>query len=314
MARWPKPWPALPGSVGAGCSPGDRVLLRLGNTAAFPFAYLGAIWAGLIPVPTSSGLTEEEITAISAQLRPGLILAGDGIALPQGSDARVLEEADVMGLADHPPVAPVLGDPERPAYIIFTSGTSGQPRGVVHAHRAIWARRMMWDGWYGLTTQDRLMHAGAFNWTYTLGAGLMDPWTMGATALIPAPGLSSTQLPLLAERHQATIFAAAPGVYRQMLRAKLPMPKLRHGLSAGEALPLPCATSGSRQPAPTCMRPLACLNAPHSCPAPPAHRRLQAPLAARNWAGQSQFWTRMDRPCHAEHRGVLSIHCSAIPD
>ena len=226
------------GLLAQGRSPGDRVLLRLGNTAAFPFAYLGAIWAGLIPVPTSSGLTEEEITAISAQLRPGLILAGDGIALPRGSDARVLEETDVMGLADHSPVAPVLGDPERPAYIIFTSGTSGQPRGVVHAHRAIWARRMMWDGWYGLTAQDRLMHAGAFNWTYTLGTGLMDPWTMGATALIPAPGLSSTQLPLLAERHQATIFAAAPGVYRQMLRAKLPpMPKLRHGLSAGEALP-----------------------------------------------------------------------------
>jgi len=82
------------------------------------------------------------------------------------------------------------------------------------------------------------MHAGAFNWTYTLGTGLLDPWTMGATALIPAAGVTPAQLPLLMKRHDATIFAAAPGVYRQMLRQVVPdLPKLRHGLSAGEKLP-----------------------------------------------------------------------------
>jgi acyl-coenzyme A synthetase/AMP-(fatty) acid ligase len=83
------------------------------------------------------------------------------------------------------------------------------------------------------------MHAGAFNWTYTLGTGLMDPWTLGATALIPQPGTVATALPGLLKDHRATIFAAAPGVYRQMLRADIPpLPHLRHGLSAGEALPL----------------------------------------------------------------------------
>jgi acyl-coenzyme A synthetase/AMP-(fatty) acid ligase len=132
-----------------------------------------------------------------------------------------------------------MGDPGRPAYIVFTSGTAGRARAVVHAHRAVWARRMMWDGWYGLTPDDRLLHAGAFNWTYTLGTGLLDPWACGATALIPAEGVTPTQLPLLLKRHDATIFAAAPGVFRQMLAAGPlpPLPKLRHGLSAGEKLP-----------------------------------------------------------------------------
>ncbi len=74
------------------------------------------------------------------------------------------------------------------ATIIYTSGTSGKPSAVMHAHRAIWARRMMFDGWYGLSETDRLLHAGAFNWTFTLGTGLLDPWAAGATALIPAPG------------------------------------------------------------------------------------------------------------------------------
>jgi acyl-coenzyme A synthetase/AMP-(fatty) acid ligase len=82
------------------------------------------------------------------------------------------------------------------------------------------------------------MHAGAFNWTYTLGTGLLDPWSVGATALIPATGVTPDQLPLLIRRYDTTIFAAAPGVYRQMLKHPIQAaPKLRHGLSAGEKLP-----------------------------------------------------------------------------
>jgi len=97
---------------------------------------------------------------------------------------------------------------------------------------------MMWDGWYGLREDDRVMHAGAFNWTYTLGTGLMDPWSVGATALIPAQGVGSEALAGLCATHKASIFAAAPGVYRQILKSPLPaLPSLRHGLSAGEAMP-----------------------------------------------------------------------------
>jgi len=89
-----------------------------------------------------------------------------------------------------------------------------------------------------LTGDDRLCHAGAFNWTFTLGTGLLDPWRAGATALIPAAGVAPAQLPLLLRRHDATLFAAAPGVFRKMLRddAPLSLPRLRHGLAAGEKL------------------------------------------------------------------------------
>jgi acyl-coenzyme A synthetase/AMP-(fatty) acid ligase len=90
-----------------------------------------------------------------------------------------------------------------------------------------------------LNAQDRLLHAGAFNWTFTLGTGLMDPWSVGATALIPDPKVDLSVLPLLLSRHDATVFAAAPGVIRK-LNAALPdqfhIPKLRHVLSAGEKL------------------------------------------------------------------------------
>ncbi|MBY6152818.1 acyl--CoA ligase [Vannielia litorea] len=225
-----------------GLVPGDRVLLRLGNTVEFPLAYLGAIWAGLVPVPTSAALTAPEITAIAAELRPALVIAGEGVALPENS-APVLPEAALHEMKGE--MDPEMGNPNRLAYIIYTSGTSGRPRGVMHAHRAVWARRMMWEGWYDLKEDDRLLHAGAFNWTYTLGTGLMDPWARGATAVIPVAGTKAEQLPLLMARHDATIFAAAPGVYRQMLRhhERLSTPKLRHGISAGEKLPEATSTA-----------------------------------------------------------------------
>lgn len=219
--------------LAAGLTPGDRLLLRLGNTADFPISFLGAVAAGIVPVPTSAGLTAEEIQRISEVLQPRAVLAEPGVAVPDGPRPLAVE--------DLPKAAPLAechaSDPEDPAYIVFTSGTSGSPVGVIHAHRAILARRLMFDGWYGLTPSDRVLHAGAFNWTYTLGTGLLDPWTMGATALIPAPDVGIEHLPLLLRRHGATIFAAAPGVFRRLLRQPdLSLPDLRHGLSAGEKL------------------------------------------------------------------------------
>ena len=219
-----------------GLTPGDRILLRLGNTLAFPILYLGAVWAGLVPIPTSAALTVPEITKLATLVAPSLVAAEPGIPLPDHPAPTLTP--DLAGWSHLPPAALHNSDPEREAYIIFTSGTSGAPMAVSHAHRAILARATMHQHWEGLTETDRLLHAGALNWTYTLGTGLLDPWTVGATALIPAAGTPPTDLPALLERSQATILAAAPGVYRQLLRtgfAKLP--HLRHGLSAGESLP-----------------------------------------------------------------------------
>ncbi len=226
------------GFLSKGLRPGDRLLMRLGNSVEFPICYLAALAADVIPVPTSSLLTAPEVSSIAEDIAPRLIVAHEGVALPANPPCPILPATAMRAMYDLAPAAYVMGDPDRPGYIIYTSGTSGQPRAVIHAHRAIWARRMMWDGWYGLIESDRLLHAGAFNWTYTLGTGLLDPWTCGATALIPGHGVTPDQLGRLMAEHGATIFAAAPGLYRQLLRTPVPpVHGLRHGLSAGEKLP-----------------------------------------------------------------------------
>jgi len=224
------------GLLNEGLVPGDIVLMRLGNTPDFPLAYLGVLAAGLVPVPTAAALTEPEVAKIIATIDPKLILRDPGVPCPEAENTINLERLRAM--RELAPADYHMGDPNRLGYIIYTSGTSGKPSAVMHAHRAIWARRMMFDGWYGLRSDDRMLHAGAFNWTYTLGTGLMDPWTIGATALIPAPGTAASDLPGLIARHKATLFAAAPGVFRQMLKGLDPeyLPHLRHGLSAGEKM------------------------------------------------------------------------------
>ena len=219
-----------------GLVPGDIVLMLLGNTVDFPISYLGSIAAGLVPVPTSSQLTEPETARMIDELSPTAILRDPDVAC--AAHPNQIGLMDLAAMRDLPPATYEMADPERLAYVVYTSGTSGKPRAVAHAHRAIWARQMMIDGWYALRETDRLCHAGAFNWTYTLGTGLMDPWSIGATALIPEPGTDPAALPGLLRRHLATIFAAAPGVYRKMLMTSdsLNLPELRHGLCAGEKL------------------------------------------------------------------------------
>jgi len=228
------------GLAARGIGRGDRILLRMGNSAALPIVFFAAVGLGAVPVPVSAQLTAPEVTAILADLSPALICADPGLALPDPGAVPVLGPADVAALQAAAPVAFAGTAPDDPAFIVYTSGTGGRPKGVVHAHRAAWARRMMWDGWYGLTETDRVLHAGAFNWTYTLGAGLTDPWAAGATALIYTGPADRGVWPRLAAAHAASIFAAVPGVYRQMLGApdlRRGFAGLRHGLSAGEALP-----------------------------------------------------------------------------
>lgn len=235
-----------------GLQRGDRLVIRLENTSAYALLFFAAIAAGLVPVPTSAQLTAEEALFIVADSGAAALAVADALDLAGVPDSVLhIGAADVAAMiAARAPGDYADTDAEEPAFLVYTSGTTARPKGVLHAQRSAWGRRPMYRGWYGIGSQDRVLHAGAFNWTYTLGAGLTDPWANGATAIVYTGKERHAWVRLIAAT-QATIFAAVPTLYRGILRHEALRPEmlasLRHGLTAGEALPVALAADWEAQ-------------------------------------------------------------------
>ena len=218
-----------------GLTPGERVLIRVGDGPEFPIAYFGVIAAGGIAMPLSSKLSAPELSYIAGDAQPRFaLLSEDCPEFDHNVERLDALDGDAAEIADT--------HRDDPALLVYTSGATGRPKGVLHAHRCAWARRMMRAGWHDISENDRVMHAGAFNWTYTLGTGLSDPWSIGATAILNTGTREPEHWPVLARHWRPTVFAAVPGVYRRMLKYGTvgdAFASLRHGLTAGEKLATP---------------------------------------------------------------------------
>lgn len=224
-----------------GLESGARIMIRMGNTSDYALLFFGAIAAGCVPLPSSAQLTEEEADFLLDDSSARVLAMSEDLAIAPPPGVRALNPADLAVLrSECEPLDYADTAADDPAFLIYTSGTTGQPKGVLHAQRSAWGRRPMYQGWYGMRPDDVILHAGAFNWTYTLGVGLTDPWANGATAVLYNGPRDVTVWPLLMEKFQATLFAAVPGLYRQILKYNdlraFDLSSLRHGLTAGEAL------------------------------------------------------------------------------
>ena len=246
-----------------GCDAGERVLIRLPNCIAYPTAFLGAMKRGAVPVPTSSQLTADEVRFLAADSGASILvtdrstwsamatmleevpalrevlLVGDG-PHPAGRRLAVRDlEPALAAIAGWEPPHPTRA--EDPAYLVYTSGTTGYPKGVVHAHRALLGRQPSSEYWFDFhPAGDRVLHAGQYNWTYVLGTGLMDPLYRGHTTIVHEGVTDATRWPARIARHRATIFIGVPTIYRQILQktkfGRADVPTLRHCMSAGEQL------------------------------------------------------------------------------
>jgi len=246
-----------------GIAAGERVLIRLPNCIEYPTVFLGAMKRGALPVPTSILLTAEEV----------LYLAKDS-----GATALVTDRATWNALHDtienlrHVTHVVLIGSGERvparhvkitdldealasvgrcqepyrtraddPAYLVYTSGTTGYPKGVLHAHRALLGRQPSSTYWFNFLPEgDRVLHSGKFNWTYVLGTGLMDPLHRGHTAIVHEGSNDASIWPGLIAKHGATTFIGVPTLYRHIIQrtqyGRADVPTLRHCMCAGEQL------------------------------------------------------------------------------
>jgi len=133
-----------------GAAPGDRIVLGLGNTPEFFAALFGCFRAGLIAVPVDSLLARDELCVIVDHAEPRAIVA-DGSTEARFESLR--ERCPVLRVADEEPAAeapaPPSPSPETGALLLYTSGTTGDPKGVLYSHAALTAKIAAVAEWLG---------------------------------------------------------------------------------------------------------------------------------------------------------------------
>jgi 2-aminobenzoate-CoA ligase len=238
-----------------GLVPGNRVLLRGGNSVQMALAWLAVVKAGLIAVATMPLLRARELGEIITKAQPAAALCEARLldelqqarvagALPAGvlcfhapadSDSLEVRAARKAGVFQACPTAA-----DDIALIAFTSGTTGQPKAPVTSHREVVAMCNCWPRHVlRATPDDIVVGSPPLAFTFGLGGLLVFPMWAGASVYFPDAPYTPESLVRQVRDIGATICYTAPTFYRQMAphAQVLGVPSLRICVSAGEALP-----------------------------------------------------------------------------
>jgi long-chain acyl-CoA synthetase len=239
--------------TGLGVQPGDRVALLLPNSPEFVIAYFGMLKLGAIAVALNVMLQRDEISFIlndcgaktvltTAELRPRL----DRVALPSVgsvliSDAPAERNEDFLWLLQNAPAAlsSRTVSPEHPAVILYTSGTTGFPKGATLSHGNLLTTCRAKRHYCGTTPDDRLLLFLPVFHCFGLNAVLTHGLFAGATVVLQRRFQLEAVLRALVEE-RVTMFFGVPSVYLALLQQRLPQSSLRtvrYSFTAGATMP-----------------------------------------------------------------------------
>jgi len=239
----------------------ERVLLLMHDCSDWVVAFLGSLYAGVVPVAVNTLLTADDYAFMLRNSRAQAALVS-GALLPILQSAMDLAPTEVrhvvvsrptgalaqgqFGMADfvgqNPPSLPAPTGADEPAFWLYSSGSTGQPKGTVHTQgNLFWTAQLYGKGVLDLRESDTVFSAAKLFFAYGLGNALTFPLSVGATVVLmaerPTPQATFKRL----VDHQPTVFFGAPTGYGGMLaQPDLPAKSavaLRLCSSAGEALP-----------------------------------------------------------------------------
>ncbi|MBK4738499.1 benzoate-CoA ligase family protein [Noviherbaspirillum pedocola] len=250
------------GLLEQGLRPEERVLLVMHDTADMPVAMLGAMFAGIVPVPVNTLLPMEDYAYMLAHSGARAVVVSAPLAdcigqalAHSGSRARMIVSSDIDALPEGAKNFHALlqasplpedgnADTHRNAFAfwLYSSGSTGKPKGTVHTHANLyWTATLYGQPVLGVREDDVVFSAAKLFFAYGLGNAFTFPLSVGATTVLMAERPTPQAVFQRLVRHKPTVFAGVPTLYVSMLASNdLPAradTALRICASAGEMLP-----------------------------------------------------------------------------
>jgi 4-hydroxybenzoate-CoA ligase len=242
-----------------GIGPEDRVLMLMQDTVDFPVVFWGAIRAGVVPVPINTlapadlvryMLEDSRAKALFVSAPLASVAEAAAAGLPQLKATIVVGEAAASRatlrdvLAEAPVTAtPAATHPDETAFWLYSSGSTGMPKGARHLHSSLAATaRLYGEGVLGIRTDDHCYSAAKLFFAYGLGNSMTFPMWVGASSFLYPERPTPAAVFDILKGQQPTLFFGAPTLYAALLAnanctPANASPRLRLCVSAGEPLP-----------------------------------------------------------------------------
>jgi acetyl-CoA synthetase len=234
----------LSGAMAArGVDRGDVVMTLVGSRIEWVLAMLACFRMGAVVMPCNAQLRRKDLELRISAADPKLCIGEEHLLgeLPNGVPPMTMADVADSLDEDRPQETPAeIADLDRedPAVIIFTSGTTGDPRGVVYPQRYIPGQSLQAEHWVGARKGELSWCTAAPGWSLSTRNAFIAPWLRGAAAMIHEGRFEPAERLDLIEREAVNVLCQAPTEYRMLAkRTELrPISSLRRMISAGEPL------------------------------------------------------------------------------
>jgi acyl-coenzyme A synthetase/AMP-(fatty) acid ligase len=221
--------------------PGDRVLVLVGKTPEWHPLMLACLKVGAVSIPCAELLRARDLSFRARHSGAGLLVADPAArpevdAMESRPDVVYTDDAELHDESRETAETA----PDDPAFILYTSGTTKDPKGVVHTHAYTQAKRMQAERWLAASEDDLVWCTASTGWAKSIWNVLLGPWSVGAAIVLHEGGFEAEERLRLVQRLGVTVLCQAPTEYR--LEAKLDdlarhdLSRVRHMVSAGEPL------------------------------------------------------------------------------